>query len=601
MFLPFFIIGVILRLLLIPVPGFKADMAFWKGWGLAVADKGFVFLFQNTNFNYPPGFAYVLFILQKVYSFFASPYSESFWSSNNLLYLSLFKLILIAFDILIVVLIVKIGEELGKRKLGLILGLLYFFSPLVLFDGVLWGQVDQLGIGLFLLSFYFLLKEKFNLASLVFVLSFLIKLQNIIFIPLFYLFLFKRLFLFKKTFLLRKETLSKKYSWKDFVDCLKYSLITFLIVLVPFILAKEVDEVINLIMANADWFPWYSLNAYNFWWLLSGFKGMSLSDKNLFFGIVDARSFSLILFSFVYFIGFLKLFLSKKENLLKNFLLSLSLAVLAFFHCLTQAHERYLFPLVVLFLVLFFFKGKESFKKLLIFYFLFSLGFFINLYLSMHYHYAELVFWPFSPGFTNFITVLVSLLQIGLFIYFLFTLILKGFRKSELKLVLAGFTVFIVILIFKNLAFWLGKPISLTNLKPISYHQDYLKPNFSKPVEAQLDPFSWGRLSANYFFYKQGIGSHANSEIVYSLKGKFSSFKTDFALDTQAGVEAGAFFIIEGDGKMLFKSEEKDKFSLPETVKLDIAGVDRLVLKIESNKQSINGCHADWLNPVLTK
>src|SRR3989338_11172320 len=86
-------LGFILRIILIPVPGFKADMAFWKGWGLAVADKGVLWLVKNTNYNYPPGFAYVLTLINKIYSFFLDPYNTNqYFSDTNLLYLFLIKI-----------------------------------------------------------------------------------------------------------------------------------------------------------------------------------------------------------------------------------------------------------------------------------------------------------------------------------------------------------------------------------------------------------------------------------------------------------------------------------------------------------------------------
>ena len=79
-------LGLVVRLLLIPVSGFKADIAFWKGWGLAVTDKGIIWLVNNTNYNYPPGFAYILELIGKVYKLFADPYNiGQYWMDNNLL------------------------------------------------------------------------------------------------------------------------------------------------------------------------------------------------------------------------------------------------------------------------------------------------------------------------------------------------------------------------------------------------------------------------------------------------------------------------------------------------------------------------------------
>src|SRR3989338_2305019 len=111
MFYIFLGFGLLIRLLLIPIPGFKADVAFWKGWGLAVADKGILWLVNNTNYNYPPGFAYVLWLINKVYALFKNPYNiNEYWADNNVFYLLLINIITIAGVLLVVCLIIKIGR-----------------------------------------------------------------------------------------------------------------------------------------------------------------------------------------------------------------------------------------------------------------------------------------------------------------------------------------------------------------------------------------------------------------------------------------------------------------------------------------------------------
>src|SRR3989344_9506443 len=202
MFYIFLGFGLLIRLLLIPIPGFKADVAFWKGWGLAVADKGILWLVNNTNYNYPPGFAYVLWLINKVYALFKDSHNiNEYWATNNLFYLFLIKLITIAADLLIVWLIIKIGKVIVSpvkaghspfreiqtgsvpvnteirsgmtERLIKILALFYFLNPAVFYDGVVWGQVDQLGLALFLISAYLLLRNKPSWASAVFAASLL--------------------------------------------------------------------------------------------------------------------------------------------------------------------------------------------------------------------------------------------------------------------------------------------------------------------------------------------------------------------------------------------------------------------------------------------
>lgn len=582
MFYVFIFLGFLIRLLLIPSPGFKADIAFWKGWGLAGADNGVTWLVKNTNYNYPPGFAYVLSAIDKTYALFKNPYNlNEFWLDTNLLYLFLLKSLTIAADLLIVFLVIKIAKRVGSRW-GIAAALFYFLNPATIFDGVIWGQVDQIGLALFLTSVYFLFEEKPPLAAVFFALSCLLKFQNIIFIPIFYLFLFK------------------KYSFEEVVRALMLSFGTFLLIVAPFFIGKEMESLVRLLTVNADYFPFYSLNAFNIWWIASSAAGMAVSDKNLVLGITSAKTLSLLLFSFFYLVAFLTLLFSRKEALFKNLILSCSLTVFSFFHLLTQSHERYLFPLVGLLLVLALFDVEKRVAKTLGFYFIFSIFFFLNMYLSLGMHYADQVFLPFTSSSIKAATLYLSVFQILIFVFFVVYFFYPKILKHLFYLLLFA-TAEVVFLTYQNANYILKKPISLTSLDMISYEQDYLRPVYGKPVDSLTGPLRWGRLASNYYFYSQGIGSHANSKIVFRLKKKFSKFKTDYGVDVEGGEKAKVYFLVEGDGKTIFKSEKKGKFDDPSSVMIDIGGVDYLTLKIVSATDNISGAHADWLDPKLTR
>lgn len=579
LFYLFFFLGVIIRLLLIPMPGFLADMAFWKGWGLAVADKGIIWLVKNTNYNYPPGFTYILWLINKIYNLFGNPYDVlKYWDSNNLLYLFLFKLLIIAADIMVVFLIIKIAKKL-KSKWGYLLGLVYFLNPITLFDGVWWGQVDQFGLALFLGAFYFLLTEQAIIASVIFTIACLMKFQNIIFIPLFFLLIFK------------------KYPLSRFFDSIKASFITFLIICLPFILTKEIAPLMRLLTMNSDYFPFYSLNAFNVWWLLAGLRGMYVSDKKLIFGILSAKDTGFFIFVFTYFIACINLFFSKKENMLKRFLLSCSLAVFAFFHLLTQSHDRYLFHLVGFLPILALFVKDK--KKISIFYLLFSIFFFFNIYLAMWFNYPQQLIWISSYDVTLGLTLIIAIAQIILFLFFLFLYIYPEVKKN-IKIIVAFGAILSLVLFFKNMNFIFKKEISLTTFKFYDFKQDYLYPMVNKNLNSHGNIFSFERLSSNYFFYNRGIASHASSSITYDLGKKFSVFRTDYGMDTNANGSAKAIFVIEGDGRELFRSKVKGRYDNPSTIQVSLKGVDKLTLKVEK-VDNIFGAHADWLEPVLIR
>lgn len=573
--------GLALRFVLVPVAGFRADMAFWKGWGLAVADKGIIWLVNNTNYNYPPGFAYILDLIGRIYKLFANPYDSQYWMDNNLLYLFLFKIIIILSDIGIVFLIIKIAQKL-KMKWGWLLGTIFFLNPAVLFDGVIWGQVDQFGLFLFLGAIYLFVEEKPKLASIIFTIAWLMKWQNIIFIPIFYLFIYK------------------KYSFNELIKYISVSLITFAVIIFPFWFHREIAGLLNLFTVNSNWFPWYSLNAFNGWWIASGLNGMGINDKTLVLGVINAKQFGLLLFCLFYFIASLNIFLAKKEDTLKEFVLSSALVVLSFFHLLTQSHERYLFHLLGLVIIFYFFKIEKKLTHIIGLLSAVTLGIFFNMYVSMAYNYPDQIYWPLSAEATRLFTLYLSIFQIGIFIYFFIKYFSSFIRKNYLWIV-SALIIFMGALLVINSSYLLGKPISLTKITPVESQQDYLKPMINMTVESSRGVKYWNRLSNNYFFYNIGIGAHANSTISYNLGRRFSKLTTDFGIDTEGGDKNKAVFIIYGDGRELFKSKPKGKYDVPETISVSIKNVDKLTLIILKVGESNNGLHADWLDPKLLK
>src|SRR3989339_574333 len=574
--------GFVVRLLLIPVPGFKADMAFWKGWGLAVADKGIIWLVNNTNYNYPPGFAYILDLIGKIYKLFADPYDvNQYWMDTNLLYLFLFKLLIIASDIGIVFLIIKISEKL-RMKWGWLLGVMFFLNPAVIFDGVIWGQVDQFGLFLFLGAIYFFIDEKPLLASVIFTMAWLMKWQNILFIPIFYLFIYRR------------------YSFDVLIRSVAVSLVTFVIVTFPFWINREMASLFNLFTVNSNWFPWYSLNAFNGWWIASGLNGMGISDKTLVLGTINAKQLGLLLFCLFYFIASLNIFLAKKEEALKQFVLSSALVVLSFFHLLTQSHERYLFHLLGFVIMFYFFKIEKKLMNVLSLLSVVTFGIFLNMYVGMAFNYPDQVYWPFSTEIARSFTLFISILQIIVFIY-IFVRYFSLFIKKNYLWMVGALTIFFGILLLSNFSYVLHRPISLTKITPVETQQDYLRPMINMTVESARGVKYWNRLSNNYYFYNQGIGAHANSVISYGLGNRFSKLTTDFGIDTEAGDQNKAVFIIQGDGRELYKSKPKGKYDLPESISISVRNVNKLILMIEAEGTSVNGLHADWLNPVLIR
>ena len=574
----FLLLAVILRLILMFNPGFEADVSFWKSWGLATYDKGIVEGLKVTNNNYPTPFAYVLGGMVAVYSLFANPHDfNAFWSNTNYLFLFISKLFPVLADFGIAWLLLYIGKN--AKKLGFperkyvyeVFAITYLLNPIALIDGAWWGQVDSMGLFIFFVSLLLVLKKQPFWAGLVYMLSMMTKLQNMIYGPVFFLFIWQFL------------------GYEGLIRSIAGAATGFIGLNIQFFLTGNADRVIGSLTENYDYFPWMSLNAFNLWWIVAGGHGMQVSDKLLSIGIANAKTVGLILFSGFYFFASIRQFLEKR-NVIKLFLESLILVNGAFFLFQTQSHDRYAFPLI-LFLLLWavFFKKLRPFYVL---YGLFTLFYFYNL------HTALVTFYPNNGiPFLNFVTqpvVTVSAAYALIGLFFVFLAVLKDRRI----IIPAAFVIGALIAI--NLPLVTKSPISLAKLTPWVKEQSYGTLQINKSVQSSFGgPNSWTRLSDEYVFYRHGLGTHANSRLVYNTNGLFKTFTADYGIDTEAGTKASAVFEIMGDNTLLFKSPVMGRFDLPKHISLNISGVKNLTLITNDAGDGNTDDHTDWLNPQL--
>ncbi len=189
--IPFLIFGLLLRLVLALLPGFKIDVDDWFSWALRLNEVGFPnFYSENVFTDYPPGYLYILSALAFIKSFFQLS-SEQFYL--------LLKLPAIIADITLAYLIYKEVKKTFSEKISLISSFLILFNPAFIFNSSIWGQIDSLFTLTLFLSIYFLQNKKLKLASLILGLTFLIKPQAIAVFPIFLIY-FLRLKNLRKMF-----------------------------------------------------------------------------------------------------------------------------------------------------------------------------------------------------------------------------------------------------------------------------------------------------------------------------------------------------------------------------------------------------------------
>lgn len=607
-FLVVIVVAIFLRLLLIANPGFEADISFWKSWGLATRDFGIVEGMKVTNNNYPTPFAYTLGIMVSMYSLFADPHQfQTFWSNTNLLFLAIAKLFPIIADFGIAAIILFLGKspkrfgmpELPKTIAGLsgyeLLAAVALLSPVVLIDGAWWGQVDSVGLVIFLSAVVLALSNRPLFAGMVFMLSMMTKLQNMIYGPVFFLFLWQ------------------SGGMRALTQSLLGALAGFIGLNAEFFLTKNADRVLASLTENYDYFPWMSLMAYNLWWIVSEARGLATSDKYTVLGMLNAKTVGLLLFSSLYGMASLRqllenTLLAAKSNgapLLRRFLESLILINGAFFLFQTQSHDRYAYPIAIFLLLVAPFyvtdiKGKFSAVRaglLAVGYGLFTLFYFYNLHTALVVNYPKNGIPGLSLITQPVFTITTAFFLLGLYAWFVASLI-----KDRHTRIAAGVAIIFLggALAALNLPLLTKKPVPLTSYVPFVSEQAYGTRQTNKAVQSSFGgPYQWTRLSVQYLFYEKGIGTHANSKHTFHINKKFQTFTTDMGIDTEAGTKASAVFSIYGDGKLLFRSDVMRRFDLPRHASVDVTGVTNLTLETTDAGDGNYDDHTDWLNPQL--
>jgi Gpi18-like mannosyltransferase len=611
------LIGFLVRLLVTPNPGFEADITFWKSWGLAPFDHGLVWSMYNTNNNYPTPFAYLLWILTTCYSFFLDPHVfNQYWTDTNVVFLFFAKLPSILADMGIVGLILWIGKS-PKRfgfpglsdRFYVLLAMLYLFSPLSILDGALWGQVDSLGVVIYLAACLLAFRKKPFLAGLVYMLGLMTKLQNMIYGPLLFLFIWQDM------------------GWTGLVKAAAGAMCSFVGLNIEFLAAKKTEKIWASLTDNYDYFPLMSLNAYNLWWIVAKGNGMHISDKLSSIGMLTAKTTGLYLFIAGYLLSVLTMVKNTllamwqnkpigddepdtvREERIGNFMIALVIAAAAFFLFQTESHDRYAFPISIFYLMMMPFVVADSlteklktvwwktsvYRYMLVGYGIFTLVYFLNLHTALIDNYPQngiawLLFLK-SPIYT----IPLAVIQL-----ILFTAFIIGIRsRIWLSSIAASILCFIVLITAGNLPLIMRKPVALSKLTPFISMQDFGTRVHDMPVNASGGSKTWDRLSVQYMFYRFGIGTHAKSYIAYDINGNFSRFTTDIGIDTEAGEKGTAVFEIYGDDKLLYQSKTAKRYEFPQHADISIKGVKKLGLVVQDGGDGINDDHADWLNAKL--
>lgn len=383
----FFIIllalGFLARVILLPTSGFKSDVSLWQNWTLKIRELGLSRVYDPVQeqdegdiifreVNYPPANLYYLAFLANLP--FQAPYLHSFFNF-------LIKFPGLVFDLLTLLALAALSRKfLFPWGVERFVVLLYWLNPALIYHGSFWGLNESLSGFLFLGIFWLLFAKKYELSLALSIAAITIKVQNVIFIPLVFLFVL----------------IKDGKGWGRMLKGAVLGVFIFLLVYSPFLIAGNFSQALRVLTHSVGYFPFLTKGALNIWYLIDAGLGFSLLDTAPLVAFVTPRTIGIILFGIATALNCYFLFRSKFHPPI--LLLSFALQGFSFFMLPTEIHERYIFymfPFLPLFVwwtkTLYWWYGAVSFTYL------------ANLVLVYNYFYAG---WARESLFHGFIVAL---------------------------------------------------------------------------------------------------------------------------------------------------------------------------------------------------
>ena len=355
--------GFLLRIIIAPlIEGYPTDIACFKGWAVAAADRGLSSFYNADMFiDYPPGYIYVLYLVGFAKKIFSLTYDST-------AFLILLKLPAFIADILSSILIFRLARKTGT-VVSLTLVAMYLFNPAVIFNSAVYGQVDSFLTLFILLMLVFVRNNKLTAAAAIFVVALLIKPQVLIFAPL-------------GVFALIQKVIERK-NLKPLLLPFLSAIAAFIIIILPFSLHQNPQWLLKLNWKLFASYPYASANAFN---LFALFGGNGALDSNTFF-IFSYKVWAMAFLAAGTIYCTCLYFLSRHES--KTFFISV-LLIAIFFVLSVRVHERYIFPILSLLILSFIYTGD---KRVLFLFAGFTITAFFNQALLIDSVLTKKIFW----------------------------------------------------------------------------------------------------------------------------------------------------------------------------------------------------------------
>lgn len=388
-----------LTLMLPGLPGFTYDVNCWRGWSTHILKHGLSQAYTSDT-NYPPFYQYILWAFGRLAG------SEQAIAAN-IAYIRCFTLVFELWGLLLVWKWAKPRVDFLALAVICMLNIAYSYNTMV------WGQMDAIVATLTFAAIYTAHRKRLLWSGCLMVLALNMKLQAIVFLPLWGL--------------LVLEAVIRNRPWREISKVAGAVILTQFLLLIPFLGhgTAGLKPIWKVVTTAAGFFPRLSMNAYNLWFWVARKPIAVLDTVKPFWGI-KYKSLGLMLFMALSFLALLPVLLqlcrtwrNKVEMPVskERIWLTAALVSLLFFFCNTEMHERYAHPAFI-FLTAYAFSGRNFLPWVL-----FSLAYFLNMEGVLH--------WLKWPPYGSFIFDgrFVAALNAGLIIY-LFALVYRKEKTS---------------------------------------------------------------------------------------------------------------------------------------------------------------------------
>ncbi len=302
--------SLILRVLLFRFKGYHADEASFTAWFNIAAEGGLHGFYDTVWSDYPPFNVYIFWLFGKLAQA-VGPDSLPF----------IIKLPQNLFDIATAFLIFSFVRQRLSFKVSLAVMALYAFNPAILFDLAVWGQMDSIYTFFMVASLYSLFRSKHELSGGLLALAILTKPQSVVLLPIV------------------AYVILRNGGWRRAVSSSAVFLGLVFLVILPFDWDSPVAFLIDR-YAGYGIYQYNSVNAYNFWALLSFWKPDTVPHLGLTYQVWGILAF-LIFGAFV-------MWLLHRKYEPRAAICAVFLLMFGFFMLMTRMHERYLFPVFAL-------------------------------------------------------------------------------------------------------------------------------------------------------------------------------------------------------------------------------------------------------------